>query len=117
MIETVAVLMVLPLGFVGVDWQQWHALSKIICFTILQFIVPLACKGQTVFGSLTGISLDNKKRTPLWRLLYYLLRAALLAAIILPLNVWSLLLVILFWASWLAFHKLPYELIDRLFKK
>jgi glycopeptide antibiotics resistance protein len=116
MAEGVAALAMLPISLAGADWQPWYWLSRLVCFVGLQFVVPFYCKGQTVFGSLTGISLDNKKRTPLWRLLYYLLRTGLVLLVVFLRGDLGILIAALVWLYWLLFRKMPYELVDRLFE-
>jgi hypothetical protein len=112
--EIVALLAVLPVGLAGGDWQEWHWLSRLICFVALQFIVPLCCKGQTIFGRLTGISLDDKERSPFRRCLYYMARAALIGVVVLWRDWWTIAIILAIWLYWLIFHKMPYTLVDKL---
>lgn len=110
-----ALLLSLPFYFLTTSWQNWQTVTTILCFNIFHFFIPFVSHGQTVFGKLTGISLDDKPRKPFHRLLYYLARLTLLAGIIfaegLPLLI--ILLVTAVW--WLTRKKLPYEIIDAIF--
>lgn len=105
----------LPFYFFTDTWGNWQTALTILCFNVFHFFVPFVNNGQTVFGKLTGVSLDDKKRKPFHRLVYYLARLALLAGIIyaegLPLLV--ILLATVVW--WLTRKKLPYEIIDFIF--
>jgi glycopeptide antibiotics resistance protein len=112
-----AVFLTLPIYFTGGDWQAWQPIIYIGCLIALQFLVPLLWRGQTIFGKLTGISLDDKNRSPVWRISFYLTRLALIALAIIPQNGWSALLCLTLVIYYLIARKLPYSLVDKLFEK
>ena len=117
----IAILIIIPLYLIGGRdgiWQQWQLPTTIVTFFVLQFLVPLLWHGRTIAAKFTGISLDDKPRTPLWRFMFYLVRALLLAAIVFT-NVTGRvgLTIGLFTLIWyLASHrKMPYAIVDKLF--
>ncbi|MDR1032692.1 MAG: VanZ family protein [Candidatus Nomurabacteria bacterium] len=117
--EALALVLVAPLFLISSgDVCPELALSlQVGCFVVLQLAVPLFWRGQTLMAKLTGISLDDRERTPLWRYLFYLLRLILVSSVVF-LKGWVLLLVALAVLLWyLIFKKMPYALVDLLFAR
>ncbi|MFV0484925.1 MAG: VanZ family protein [Candidatus Saccharimonadales bacterium] len=110
-----ALILSLPFYFFTDNWQNWQTVMIILCFNIFHFFIPFVNHGQTVFGKLTGISLDNQKRKPFHRLVYYLARLALLGGIIFAEGLPLLLILLVTITWWLMRKKLPYEIVDLIF--
>ncbi|MDR2063544.1 MAG: VanZ family protein [Candidatus Nomurabacteria bacterium] len=112
------VVLTAPLYFMSVDgWQDFANMLRVVCFGILQFGVPLIFKGQTVFGALTGVSLDDRQRNFVHRVLFYGLRGAMLGYLVFGTGVWHDVLAIVVGLSWIIFRKMPYKIIDIFFRK
>ena len=103
--------------------------ESLIILTILniliQLILPLICKGRTIGGMLTGISLDDIKRTKLHRLTFYLARLVYIGLFFYADKLFaqsavavlvSLVFIILTIISWKKYKNLPYKLIDIFWK-
>jgi glycopeptide antibiotics resistance protein len=110
-----SLIIMLPLSFLDDGWQSWQPIVFAGCFVVIQLIIPLCWRGQTPIGRLTGISLDDLPRRPIWRLLFYLFRAILLGLAVLPHTVWSWILLLFVVIYYLIFRKRPYTLIDLVF--
>ena len=111
----VALLLSLPFYFFTDNWQNWQTVMIVLCFNIFHFLIPYINHGQSVFGKLTGISLDDKKRKPFHRLVYYLARLALLAGIIFAEGLPLLIVILVTIVWWLTNKKLPYQIVDFVF--
>ncbi|UJD06856.1 MAG: VanZ family protein [Candidatus Nanosynbacter sp. HMT-348_TM7c-JB] len=103
--------------------------ESLIILTILniliQLILPLICKGRTIGGMLTGISLDDIKRTQLHRLTFYLARLIYIGLFFYADKLFAqnevailvgLVLIILTIITWKKYKNLPYKLIDIFWK-
>jgi glycopeptide antibiotics resistance protein len=127
MSSVVAVVILLPFYYIGGRDGIWRELQypvHLVCFFLLQFAVPLFWNGQTVTAKLTGVSLDDRERTPFWRYCFYLVRVLLLTAAVMPhlggfvLPAPVLPLVYALTVVWfLVTHKMPYSVVDRLFAR
>ena len=111
----VALLLSLPFYFFTDNWENWQTVMIILCFNIFHFFVPYINHGQTIFGKLTGISLDDKERKPFHRLVYYLARLALLGGIIFAEGLPLLIIILVTIVWWLTNKKLPYQIVDFVF--
>jgi hypothetical protein len=116
MYNLVVLVVLVPLRILDIDSTFWEWIIRIAVLTALQFILPLIWKGQTIFGHLTGISLDDQKRGELQRVLFYFVRLALIAAVLYSPGPIPAIVVLVTWICWLISRKLPYTVIDLLFK-
>jgi hypothetical protein len=101
-------------------WQQWQLPISVGVFFILQLVVPLLWNGRTIASKFTGVSLDDRPRTPVWRFTYYLVRAFLLGAVVFTgftgrvgIAIWLLTIV---WYL-VSQRKMPYTLVDKFFDR
>jgi hypothetical protein len=113
----VALVAIFPLYLVDTSWQNWSNVFQITSFVILQFLVPLIFKGKTVFGGLTGVSLDDRERGWLHRVLFYAARAGLLSWIMFASSWVAGVLVVVVVIVWVIFRKMPYKVVDIFFHK
>jgi hypothetical protein len=118
MYTVLSTIILIPFHFASISQTQWQWVSyaiHIMVLVALQFVVPMIYGGQTAFGKLTGVSLDDKPRTSLWRFAFYLARLAFIGAIVLLGNWVSVLLTVVMVFGWLIFNKLPYAAVDIFF--
>jgi glycopeptide antibiotics resistance protein len=118
--ELLTVLVLVSARFASGGDDGWFGLQQplsLAFFALTQFVVPVASGGQTVMAKLTGISLDDRVRSPVRRLWFYLVRLAYVGAVTFFSGgfwiVW--LAVTLVW--YLASHKMPYAVADLVFRR
>jgi glycopeptide antibiotics resistance protein len=116
MYSLLALIILVILRTLGIESELGEWIVRGAVLVTLQFIVPSVWKGQTVFGRLTGISLDDQKRGKVHRVLFYLTRLALIAAVLYLPELASVVVVLATWVYWLVSHKLPYTVVDLFFK-
>ncbi|MDR2336760.1 MAG: VanZ family protein [Candidatus Nomurabacteria bacterium] len=112
-----ALIIISPAYFLGMAWREWWLVTQISCFVIMQFVVPLFFGGKTVFGGLTGVSLDDKNRGWPNRLLFYGLRAGILGCMMFYDGSVAGILTITMVVSWAIFRKMPYKIVDIFFHR
>jgi glycopeptide antibiotics resistance protein len=118
--ELLAILILLPFYFLtGREgaWQDWQFPTRIIFFVLLQFVVPLTCRGRTIFARLTGITIDDHARGALDRFLLYAARLVLVGAFVFFNGLVPLVIAIVTLLYYLIFRKMPYTLVDIFFSK
>jgi len=120
--NVIAFLLIIPVYLFGGRDGIWHHFQLpvfITVFFVLQLIVPLLWNGRTIAARFTGISLDDRERTPLWRFVFYLVRALLLASFVFTDLTGRVGIAIGFATlAWYLFNnrKMPYTLVDKIFE-
>jgi glycopeptide antibiotics resistance protein len=112
-----SIVVVLPIYFADGEWRTWLLLFNIGWFVVLQVIIPMVWRGQTLFGKLTGVSLDDKNRSSVWRVIFYLARVVLLGFIVFSQTYWSLILLVVVVVYYFVFRRMPYALVDLFFER
>jgi glycopeptide antibiotics resistance protein len=116
-VELLTLLMILPMYLMDGPWVQWKFPAYFASFVILQFVVPMTMHGQTLFGKLAGVSLDDKNRRPIYRTVFYAIRVTLLWFVVAGGSLYSGLMVPVIVLWWLVFRKMPYKILDVFFAK
>jgi len=119
----IAIMIIIPIYLIGGRdgiWHQFQLPVSIVIFFLLQLVVPLMWDGRTLAAKFTGIGLDDRPRTPLWRFIYYFVRATLFAAVVFT-SITGFVsgALALFTVAWylLDHHQMPYTVVDKLFER
>lgn len=96
--------------------NEIHSITFALIFILAQFLLPLCFSGQTLFARLTGVSLDDKERAFVRRLLYYIARLAFLYFVLVKTDTIAYpVLVIAAIFTYIFARKLPYVFVDLFF--
>jgi hypothetical protein len=117
-ILALALVMVSPLYFMGVEaWRDFLFPAQLVCFVVSQLILPFFNQGKTIFGALTGLTLDDHKRSQMNRVLLYGLRALWIGIILFGDRFMAGGFAIGVLISWVLLRKMPYRIVDIFFHK
>jgi glycopeptide antibiotics resistance protein len=115
LVMIVSYVLVIPLSFVVTSESGRSALSAIvfaIVFAVAQILIPWISRGQTIAGRFVHMTCETKDRQGTGRIVFYIVRFAVLyAATVLQTNNWSLLLILALAIFWLVKRCMPYDLL------
>jgi glycopeptide antibiotics resistance protein len=112
-----AMTILIPIRLLGGPWEELGLPIRLVLFGLVQFVLPLVGHGQTVFGKLTGISLDDRARGTWHRVVFYAARLLWVGAALFGTGMTTPIVIVITIFSWLGWKRLPYCVVDVLFKR